>query len=169
MSLRSLIDSSRFGIAVGKVQIKSCTEIQSYLDCSRAEGLDLLIARSAADNFVTVHKLEEAGFRLMDTLLYFRRPLAKPSPQAAGFIRIARESDIDSLVAVAKVSFRDYPNHYRADRRLPRELTDAIYPDWAHQSLLDQPTVADQVLVAEIDGEIAGFGTLKFVGDCLFF
>lgn len=165
MRLRSAIDSDRFGVAVGKVQLASHADLAAALDDARAEGLDLLIARTSANDLAAAHALEDAGFRLMDSILYFRRPLADPSPPAADFVRLARLSDVDAVVAVAQMAFHDYPGHYRSDPRLPRELADGIYPDWARRSLTDQPTVADRVLVAEVDGEIAGFGALKFQGE----
>lgn len=165
MNLRSAIDSDRFGVVVGKVSLVSHADVKSLLDTARAEKIDLLIARIATDDLATAHALENVGFRLMDCIIYCRRSLAEPSPPAADFIRLARQSDIDAVEAVAQQTFHNYPSHYYSDQRLPRELTNKIYPDWARRSLTEQPMVADQVLVADVNGEIAGFGTLKILGE----
>ena len=165
ISLHSAIDSERFGIAVGRVQLSSRADLAAAIEDAGAEGLDLLIARTDANSVGVVQDMEDAGFRMMDSILYFRRPLADPSPHAAEFVRLAHLSDVDAVAAAARLAFYDYSNHYKSSPRLPIELTAEIYPDWARRSLTDQPKFADCVLVAEVDGEIAGFGALKFQGE----
>jgi GNAT superfamily N-acetyltransferase len=61
---------------------------------------------------------------------------------------------------VAADSFRGYSGHYHADERLRRSQCDEIYTDWARRSCLSRD-VAGEVLIADIDGRVAGFATLK--------
>jgi GNAT superfamily N-acetyltransferase len=62
--------------------------------------------------------------------------------------------------AVASDAFRGYVGHYQADQKLERSRCDAVYPDWAFRSCVS-PDVADEVLVAELDGSIVGFAALR--------
>ena len=61
-------------------------------------------------------------------------------------------------------AFDGYLGHYNTDPRLDREKVAQIYPSWAARATADR-AVADQVLVAESGGRIAGFGALKAMGD----
>jgi len=62
--------------------------------------------------------------------------------------------------SIAKDAFRGYFGHYHADERLDRVKCDEIYESWAERSVLLRE-VADVVLVAELDGAIVGFVTLR--------
>lgn len=165
MKLRSDIDSKRFGYPVGKVYPITASMIESVLQESRIEGLRLLLARCPADDWTTVHALERHGFLLMDTLLYLRRTLdgTLPMPSGDALIRAVRPDESDVVSAVAREAFADYCGHYNTDTRLDRAIVAEIYPSWARYTVTDR-TVADEVLVAEIDGKIIGFGALKAVG-----
>ena len=61
---------------------------------------------------------------------------------------------------MATEAFRGYYGHCHADQRLDRAKCDEVYRDWALRSCLSRD-VADQVLVAVLDGSIVGFGDLR--------
>jgi GNAT superfamily N-acetyltransferase len=107
--------------------------------------------------------MEREGFLLMDTLLYYARNLATaPVPEDTGSvpIRPVRPGEEDDVMRVAAESFRGYYGHYHADPRLDCEACDAVYSSWAYRSCVSRD-VADEVLVADVDGAVAGFATLR--------
>jgi GNAT superfamily N-acetyltransferase len=165
LNLRSEMDTGRFGFPVGKAYDISAAALPRVLEESRALGLRLLLARCSSRDWPTVHALEANGFRLMDTMLYLRRELAPrdAAPLPAG-IRPARPGESAEVAAVAGRAFAGYLGHYNTDPRLDPGKVAQIYPSWAARATADR-TVADQVLVAESGGRIAGFGALKSMGD----
>lgn len=157
----------RFGVRVALLDTATAEALGEALDRCAAEGVRLLIARCATEDMSTVHALEAAGCRLMDTLLYFRRGLADetlPSPVLDDrvVIRPARLDDAPRVKEIAAEVFSGYGGHFHADPRLDRAACDAVYTSWARNSVLSRD-VADEVLVAEMGGIVAGFLTLKFV------
>lgn len=165
MNLRSEIDSNRFGFPVGKAFSITAETVESIVDQSKAEGLRLLFVRCLSDDWATVHTLEHRGFLLMDTLLYLRRELDGnfPVPNGEAQIRSARPEDLGVFNAVARKTFAGFCGHYNADSRLDQSVVSEIYPSWASNALTCK-AVADEMLVAQIDGNIIGFGALKVLG-----
>ena len=96
------------------------------------------------------------GFRLVDlrvTLLAPGNVLESPSP--AGIeLRPSRESDIDSLSAIAVGAHHD--TRFYVDGRFGRDRCDALYQLWIAKSCRGW---ADQVIVAERAGEAVGYVT----------
>ena len=107
--------------------------------------------------------MEREGFLLMDTLVYYARSLARaPIPEDAGAaqVRTSKVGDEVGVREVAAQAFKGYFGHYHADRRLEPARCDEGYVEWAVRSCASTE-VADGVLVAEIDGSILGFITLR--------
>ena len=74
--------------------------------------------------------------------------------------RPVRPGDDEQVRQVAAESFRGYFGHYHADPRLDSRLCDEVYVSWAVRSCLSRE-VAGEVLVAELDGRVAGMATLR--------
>lgn len=163
-SLYSALDSARFGFRVGKAYPLVLAGLPAALEQSREENLKLLLARCAIEDLATVHALEAAGFRLMDTLVHLARPLGEADEAETPGVRVAAAADVAAVAAIARRAFADYVGHYHADQRLPRQTVAEIYPDWASRAI-SVAGVADRVLVAELDGEVAGFAVLKRLDD----
>lgn len=169
MAPYSEIDSARFGFPVGKDYAITVSSLPAVIEAARSQGIRLLLARCSAGDWGTTHALERRGAQLMDTLLYFRRDLKGESearaPSASG-VRLSAPQDADAVEQVARGAFADYDGHYHVDPRLDRAAVAEIYPSWARRMVQD-PSAADAVLVAEVDGAVAGFGALKAAGDTL--
>jgi GNAT superfamily N-acetyltransferase len=132
----------------------------SFCDSNRVV---LLIARCLVTELQTVQSMEREGFSLMDTLVYYARDLEKhPIPQDTAQVKVrsVQPGEEYAVKAVATESFHGYFGHYHADARLDRAQCDAIYSDWSFRSCVSRD-VADEVLVAELDGSVAGFATLR--------
>jgi predicted acetyltransferase len=161
MTSLSAIDQERFGIVVARDPAVTAASLPGTLAFCRAHGVQMLIARCETANLAAAHEIEQAGGRLMDTLVYFARDLDRHVPEepTTAIVRNLRNGEAEEVRRVATESFRDYFGHYHADERLDRKKADEAYASWAHRSCVDQD-VATHVFVAEEHGRIAGFLTM---------
>ena len=158
----SRIDSERFGIRVARARIVSDT-LPKVLDFCATECIDLLVARCATSDLEAAQTMELKGFQLMDTLLYYSFDLTKkeiPQDPCEVLVRRLQPGDEAEIPAVASAAFKGYMGHYHADRRLDPGQCDEAYGSWAERSC-SIGEAADEVLVAEIGGRVAGFATLR--------
>lgn len=158
----SEIDSQRFGVRIARAQIGP-ENLLRVLDGCAAEKIDLLIARCATSDLTTAQNMEAHGFSLMDTLVYYRFDLAKRTiPEDTGQfpVRSFHPGDAEQVRRVASAAFAGYMGHYHADRRLDPRQCDEGYVSWAERSCIPK-TAADQVLIAEHNGRVVGFATLR--------
>lgn len=163
----SSIDEERFGIKSARATIDSPGALAETLDFCRANQVIFLVARCPAAALHTVHAMEREGFLLMDTLLYYMRHLDKPPiPEDNGeaLIRSIRPGEEHVVHAIATDSFQGYFGHYHADERLPDTLCDEVYISWAVRACLSSE-VADEVMIAEIEGKPAGFFVMRLLND----
>ena len=158
----SPIDGDRFGVVIARDPEVSAATVAPALDYCRAHGVRMLIARCRTEDITAAQALEDAGGRLMDTLVYWSRRLDGgdlPDHTCKVAIRPLRAGDEPEVRAVAKEAFRDYRGHYHADPRLDPALCDEVYASWAQRSCMSRD-VAGEVLVAD-DGHVAGFVTFR--------
>lgn len=159
----SQLDLDRFGIVTARDSSVSAETLATTLSFCRENRVEMLIARCSTDDLAAAQRLEDAGGRLMDTLVYYSRVLVKgPLPESSGSagVRPIRGDDADAVRRIASQCFEGYLGHYHADPRLDRRKCDEAYQSWAHRSCISRD-VADEVLVAEVEGELAGFATLR--------
>jgi GNAT superfamily N-acetyltransferase len=150
---RSHLDSQRFGIPIARIDGVDAADVPTLVTRCLDDGLEMVIARCPADDFTAVHALERAGCLLMETLVEYRGPVA-PAP-ASPLVREASTDDLDAVVEVAREAFSRYAGHYHADPRLPAAECTELYADWAGHCVTGE--AAENVVVAELDGEIVGF------------
>lgn len=116
----------------------------------KAEKIDCLYFLSDSDDATTVREVAARGFTFVDVrcVLEWR---GAPPPLPAG-IRLSQPSDIEPLKAMARVNHRDSRFYY--DGHFPHADCDALYALWIERSCTGY---ADAVLVAERDGQPAGY------------
>jgi GNAT superfamily N-acetyltransferase len=159
----STLDEERFGIRTARTSSVTLDNLPEILIFCREEYVSFLIARCPVDDLGAAQAMERAGFGLMDTLIYYRYDLhANPVPttQKEIHVRPVAIGEEEIIKQVAAESFRGYFGHYHADPRLDRRQCDAVYVSWAYRSCVSRD-VADELLVAEHEGDIRGFVTLK--------
>jgi len=157
----SEIDSARFGVRVARAQLTSA-RLAGVLDFCDAQRIELLVARCGTSDLEAAQQMEAEGFQLMDTLLYYSFDLTEkriPDAQCGVQVRQLQPGDEEEIAAIASAAFQGYMGHYHADRRLDRRQCDEAYRSWAERSCSRE--AADTVLVAEIEGKVEGFGTLR--------
>jgi GNAT superfamily N-acetyltransferase len=162
--LISDLDSNRFGVRIGRANISDADEFASVLSACKKESIQMLIVRCRTDDFHSIHRLEAANARLMDTLVYYRRNLRKgalPEELGKNIIRPIQDSDIPKIQKLVGEIFRDYSGHYHADPRLDRAKCDEGYVEWAAKMCMNRDT-SNEVLVAESSsGVLGGFATMR--------
>jgi len=157
----SPLEEQRFGVRTVRVAVLEKEHLPALLEFCRAHEVRMVIARCPTADLPCAQALEEAGGRLMDTLVYYGLELARRASEPPGpRIRAARPADLELLVAIAGESFQGYAGHYHADPRLERAACDEAYTSWVRRSLLDR-SVADAVNACELDGRLAAFATLR--------
>jgi GNAT superfamily N-acetyltransferase len=134
--------------------------VAAVLDEARALDAQLLVVRCATKDLGAAQALEREGAELMDTLVTYTRSLAEVPPRPDPLVRLARDADAPIVAELARAAFAGYQGHYHADSRLDRHQCDEVYVDWALRSCTSRD-VADEVLVAELDGRLVGFATLQ--------
>ena len=160
----SAIDEERFGIRTARASHVTVEGLSRVLDFCQANNVVLLIARCLTSNTQAAQAMERYGFLLMDTLIYYERNLTTPpipTDTERVVVRPLQSGEEDDVKRIARESFREYVGHYHADRRLDRTKCDEAYMSWAVRSC-GSSEIADGVLVAELNGSIEGFLTLRF-------
>lgn len=158
---RSPLDEERFGIPSARSTTPlTAADIPAALEFCRAEQIKYLFARCPATDLPAAQAMEQNGFLLMDTLLYYSRNLASPIPAADIQVRPVVVDEADTIARLATEAFRGYGGHYHADPRFDKAKCDEVYTSWAHRSCVSRQ-VAAEVLVAEQESQIVGFITLK--------
>jgi GNAT superfamily N-acetyltransferase len=157
-------DTDRFGLVYVRATNVAKSNIADALAYCRRHGAGVCIARCDAGDFAAMEALEDEGFRLKDTLLYYEATLTQapiPEPRLAIPIRAATAGEGDAVGALARAAFADYFSHYHADLGFDRAKVDDAFVDWARRSCQDQ-SVADRVFVADDGDALGGFATLRF-------
>ena len=166
----SSIDTERWGVTSAWARSVRADALPAILSFCKENEVVLLMARCSTADLDAAQAMESQGFLLMDTLVYFDRPLQGADltdPNRRATIRPATPNDTDAVREVAAASFAGYFGHYHADPRLDRDLCDAVYTSWAHRSCLHREVV-DAVFVAELEAQVVGFATVRLSGteDC---
>jgi len=155
------LDTARFGVVIARDPGFTSDGLAAMLAFCRGNGVRMLIGRCLAADLAAAQAMEAAGGQIMDTLIYWTRPLDRPVPPApaAVTVRDLDAADREAVLRIARLSFRGYFGHYHADPRLDRAACDAAYMSWAERSC-SEPGVASKVWVAEVDHRVAGFLTM---------
>lgn len=161
------IETQRFGIRCARVvdQNATCDAINAV---AREQDIVFLSLRVPTNDIRRVQTLEDDGYRLMDTLVYYYAITGNSemdmSPVEGIDVRPAEASDIDQVGAVAGAAFAGYFGHFHADSRLQRSDCDAVYVDWAKGCVRVQSAELP-VLVASDGTELVGFLSARRISD----
>jgi hypothetical protein len=162
------IDTEIFGFPVAEWTLPAEPErlvAAAGLFHEKADALQacLVSCRVPAEQFRMLAAVQDVGFRVVDCLVALglrnaqkTEPPGEPLP-----LREARDSDVAELEDIAGQAFQT--GRYHLDPAFPRPLADKRYRQWVHNALTGR--LPGAVLVAEIDGVIAGFLVHRIEGD----
>lgn len=160
------LETRRFGVVCARIdgQGAQWPDLREVNREAEAQGVAMISTRVDAGALDRVHALEDDGYRLMDTLVFYRRslknlPPLRPLPEYVN-IRLATPDDASAVENVARAGFQGYFGHYHADIRLDNAAADTAYVEWAATST-SQTSTTTPALVALKAEEIAGFITLR--------
>jgi GNAT superfamily N-acetyltransferase len=160
------LETRRFGVTCANVVPKNdgLPDIREINRAAQSADIQLLTVRIDAERLADVRAMEEAGFRLMDTLVYYGRSLetlpASVRVPEDTVVRRGTPEDSAAIAGIARDAFRDYMGHYHADPRLDDDAATEAYADWATRSLQSSPG-APNVIVAATGSAIMGFLTMR--------
>lgn len=164
----SPLEEIRFGIKTARTANLTQNNLPQVMDYCQSQAVRLLIARCQADQLEDVQKMEQMGFILTDTLVYYVRNLKnRPLPQLDPSVEIRpmKTGETDQVKNIAEEAFDNYISHYHADKRLDRKHCDDTYKDWARNACEHRNDNHD-VLVALRKGIILAFATLRMNDRC---
>ena len=116
-------------------------------------GRTFAYARTPTHEILTVHALESAGFRTVDTAVTLEMNSPAVQADAKSVVRFAKGQDEGAVSRLAREAF-EY-SRFHLDPLVPRALADEIKAQWAGNYFNGQR--GDFMVVAERAGEIAGF------------
>jgi ribosomal protein S18 acetylase RimI-like enzyme len=155
----SPFEAEFFGGPVWRFEFSPTGDPAEVAAAARTAGARLVTCRIPADDAAAVERLEAAGFRQIERLVTFCRPIA-PAPEVAREIGPARPEDRDACVEIALAALRQ--DRYHADPRIDHRVADAIKAAWVSNNLAGR---ADRALVARSPGgEVVGFNQLLKTG-----
>jgi ribosomal protein S18 acetylase RimI-like enzyme len=138
--------------------------------CSRIVGQSLAMLQDGSRQFAYAKldvadiakstTLTDLGFRLVDTALSFS---GMPQGRTVSGMRFADSGDRDVVATIAGQSFRF--SRFHLDPQVPVTLANEIKAAWAANYFAGQR--GDGMVIAEDEGQVAGFLQLLWAGDVL--
>jgi ribosomal protein S18 acetylase RimI-like enzyme len=167
----SEIDSTRFDLVTAKCIVRQTEDLMLVDEWCRQRKVEFVIARVRTSDIQLAQNMENAGFRLMDTLVYFKRDLL-PTDSKEIYVPAGYRLDCDGrpnaneMEKTAALAFKNYIGHYHADSSLPVSKSDAVYSSWAFNSAVSTE-VANQIIALYSgdslgESKLAAFATLNY-------
>lgn len=168
-------DTGFFGVPMGRLDLllrgpdgdldTLAATVEALLQQARALGLRHLAAKVDIADMQAVAVLENAGFRLMDSLVtYYTHPRRQPPTpvREVGRVRPMTDSDVDTVLAITREAYRGFLGRFHNDPHLPAARSDEFYLEWARQCCAGR--MADRVVVADDGaGSIHGWASTRRV------
>jgi len=166
---QSKIESDRFGISVARMSVSiNClaTDLEIVRVCNESSA-DLLILRFPSSRTQLARELAGISNKIAfqaDTLVYFSKDLRsiveRRSTNENWKLVTATSKDESSVIDLARVVFRDYPNHYQSNRALSSKLILDGYVEWASKGLNDPEK--STVIIEDQNSNAIAFALVTF-------
>jgi GNAT superfamily N-acetyltransferase len=167
----SEIDRMRFDVVTAKCIVRQPKDLMLIDEWCRQHQVEFVIARVRTTDVQLAQDMENAGFRLMDTLVYFKRDLVPTDSTAidipSGYrLDCDGRPNADEMEKTAALAFENYIGHYHADSSLPASKSNAVYSSWAFNSAVSTE-VANQIIAVYREdslgeSKLAAFATLNY-------
>ncbi len=111
-------------------------------------------AKTAVDFMPGIRSLIRMGFTLVDTNVFFSKPIGQPDCESGMYeIQSASAEHEDQVADLAYGSFEF--SRFHLDPLIPNELANRVKAEWTRSYFRGQR--GDQMMVATLDGVVAGF------------
>lgn len=134
-------------------------DVSNIIDLAFKNDINHLSVKISTSNKTLLHKFEENGFKLMDTLVTYRFEYSKKvliNMEHQCILRDAQKDDLKTMMDFAGNSFKI--DRFHSDPSLDKSAADRYYSKWIENSVNG---LSDRVIVAEINNEVVGFTTCK--------
>ena len=124
-------------------------------------GAFFATAKLPAEDVADASFLADAGFRVVDTALTFAAAASEIPADDGSPLRIAAPDDRAAVAAIARDGFRF--SRFHLDPHIPPALAGRIKAAWAENFFAGRR--GDAMIVASVDGAVAGFLQLLKLGN----
>ena len=150
-------DSRFFGFPVARVTASALrrddvAEVLTWCEQQRIRCLYFLADSLDAE---AIRAAEFGEFQLVDVRVTCRGTIDVSAPSASSIVRAFTADDLPAVCAIARSVFAGSTRFF-VDTQFPEERAAALYDTWIRQSCAGG---ASRVLVADVDGVVAGFIT----------
>lgn len=139
-----------------RIQAKAVDDfsgVQSHITTLKDEPV-FLYAKVDVSDIQLIHSYEKAGFHLVETNTGFDKPISKEAEYRGNCIlRFAEKIDEQGSVKVGTDSFRY--TRFHVDPNIDNKVADRLKGEWVRNYYRGKR--GDYMVVAEVDGEVAGF------------
>lgn len=171
-------DSDHFGLEVWRMthlgawgdddarQEAACALSRALVQQARRRGAHTIHTWLPLDDLPLIHVLEDVGYRVMESQVLWlfdlnRQPL--PPLTSTAVIRAHCPEDTEAIIDLARRVYTPIPDRFHADPHLPDAACDALYAAWMRNSCRGE--AADYIAVVDMEGAVAGYGSLRYLGD----
>jgi GNAT superfamily N-acetyltransferase len=154
----SSLDSERWKVKTYRIYPQTEKELE------RDHGF--IIARIETDRLDLVSKAERLGYKLCDTLVYWKGKCVGSNDQCPSpgyWTRPIEPKDKEAIARLTKESFEGYKSHYFADSHTKAGSVDA-YVDWATRSVDGVVIEDERCEFPYVHRNVVAYGT--FGGNC---
>jgi GNAT superfamily N-acetyltransferase len=142
------------------------TLVQQCLCTAHEQGCHNMQARIPIDSLLSIHALEDFGFKTMEILTTWIFDLSRwpiPPQRNQDLTRNAEPADTASLIELARTVYAPIPDRFHVDPQLSSKASNELYAQWMQNSCCGH--LADHISVAESEGQVVGYSTLRYFSD----
>jgi len=159
-------DSDFFGHRIARINTTTADMqlLQQIDDWCEAEQIDCVYFQAEAEDIQTLQIAPRMGYEFQGLQLEVSRPLQTLASDADVKINpdvIIRKSIPDDVESICAISRRAYSwTRFYNDAKFDNDRADDLYDTWMRKSVLEN--YVPHVQVAELNGEVVGYTSLKY-------
>lgn len=144
---------------------KNTAQIESSFKAatSQQQGPLFIFTKVKTAHSIVVAQLQDLGFKLVDTAVTFQKSILNPTSSSNVNVREARPEDQAMVVEIARENLTT--SRFHLDSKIPQEIAREIKSRWV-ENFFNQKR-GDELLLAEIENQIAAFSLFLFSGETL--
>ncbi|MEI6681826.1 MAG: GNAT family N-acetyltransferase [Bacteroidota bacterium] len=126
--------------------------LNECLSLLQEKGIDFVSARIHGDDLLSIHFLENTGFRYYEDIIWPVLRLPSAMMKVPENLRLMTAGDLDTVKLIAS-HYQYDRGHFHCDERFPKPLVNTLYSKWVESAFNRNGTIA----VIESEGKVAGY------------